>query len=320
MTQSMTVSVVIACYNARRTLALCLSAIRAQTYPLHEVIVVDDASADDCVPIAESYDCTVVRQPVNRGVSAARNRGVRESTGEVVFFVDSDVALAPDAIANAVAVLAADPRCALVHGTYDTEPLIDDGPLERYRLLHAAFWRRRLAGPVRTVVFALAAVRRTLFDEVGGLDERLRDCEDVEFSGRIPVRHRIVLASHVVGRHDDGFALGALVREQWRRAVPLVGLARRAGHRMERSQHPVGVVSSGLAVATLPMVVAGLPWALAPIVCIGLFVACDPALPRFVRRERGLGFACFFMAVHLLMNTVLAAGLAAGLVLEGRKR
>ncbi|WP_211588782.1 glycosyltransferase family 2 protein [Allorhizocola rhizosphaerae] len=317
---TVSVSVVIACYNARRTLDLCLQAVKRQSHPLHEVIVVDDASTDDSVAIALAGGCTVVRQPVNRGVSAARNRGWRESTGEVVFFVDSDVALAPDAVANAVAILDADPQAAVVHGTYDTEPLIDDGPLERYRLLHAAFWRKRLAGPVRTVVFALAAVRRTLLDEIGGLDERLRDCEDVEFSGRIPLRHRIVLSDRVVGRHDDGFALGQLVREQWRRAVPLVGLARRALHRMERSQHPVAVVSSGLGVAALPLLALGWPWAVLPVVLIGLFVACEPALPRFVLRERGLRFACFFMAVHLLMNAVLVAGLTAGLVLEGRKR
>ena len=54
-----------------------------------------------------------------------------------------------------------------MHGVYDTEPLIDDGPVEWYRILHAVHWRRRHLGPVNSVIFALAAVRRTVLERAG---------------------------------------------------------------------------------------------------------------------------------------------------------
>src|SRR5690606_33046557 len=118
------------------------------------------------------------------------------------------------------------PECGCVHGSYDTEPLIDDGPIERYRILHAVHWRRRSLGEVRGVVFALAAIRRAVLLETGPFAEDLRDSEDVEYGTRLAARTRIVLTDRVVGRHDDGNRLLPILAEQWRRALPLLPIMR----------------------------------------------------------------------------------------------
>lgn len=162
-----TVSVIVPNYNYAKTLGACLDAIFAQTYAPYEVIVVDDGSTDESRKIAARYPCRLITTGGNRGVSAARNRGAREARGEVLFFVDSDVALRPDAIANAVRILRDDPSCGCVHGTYDTRPLFDDGWVEHYKVLHAHWWRRRSVGRVRTAIFALAAIRRSVFFAAG---------------------------------------------------------------------------------------------------------------------------------------------------------
>src|SRR5690606_18648911 len=141
-------------------------AIFAQTYAPYEVLVIDDGSTDESREIAACYPCRVIATEGNRGVSAARNRGAREGRGEVLFLVDADVALHPDAIANAVRILQEDPSCGCVHGTYDTEPLFDDGWVEHYKVLHAHWWRRSV-GRVRTAIFALAAIRRSVFFAAG---------------------------------------------------------------------------------------------------------------------------------------------------------
>jgi|HigsolmetaAR206D_1030411.scaffolds.fasta_scaffold02040_7 hypothetical protein len=315
-----TVSVVVPCYNAARTLRACLESVLAQTYQPAEVVVVDDGSTDGSRAIAEALGCRVLVQPRNRGVSAARNAGVDATSGEIVFFCDSDVALAPDAIANAVAILVANPQVGAVHGTYDPEPLIDDGPVERYRILHAVHWRRRHAGEVRTVIFAIAALRRDVLRAVGPLHEQLRDCEDVEYSARLARHTRVVLTDSVVGRHDDGSRLGQILAEQWRRAVPLVPLALAAGRtdgvRLERANHPVGVLAAallppGLLLALLAPVLT--PWLLAvPVALLGAFVLADPALLRFVSARRGVPFTLYFLGVHLLVHLVLVTGMAFG--------
>ncbi|MCP9952615.1 glycosyltransferase [Actinomadura madurae] len=311
-----TVSLIVPCYNAAKTLRPCLEAVLAQTRRPDEIVVVDDASGDGSAAIAAAQGCRVVRLPENRGVSAARNAGVAATTGDVVFFLDSDVALRPDAVENALRVLDDDPERGCVQGVYEPEPLIDDGPAEWYRILHAAYWRRRHLGDVTGVVFALAAIRRDVLRAVGPFDETLRDCEDVEYGGRLAGTCRVVLTDAVRGHHDDASRLLPILAEQWRRAVPLVPLAlaasRRGGGQPEHANRPAGILACALAMATLP---AGLlhPALLAlPLALLACFAAADPGLLRFVHRRRGAAFTAYFMTVHLAVHMVLVSGLAAG--------
>ncbi|MGW4411329.1 glycosyltransferase family 2 protein [Nonomuraea sp. NPDC004702] len=311
-----TVSLIVPCYNAARTLRLCLESVLAQTRLPDEIVVVDDAGSDGSAAIAEELGCRVVRLPANRGVSAARNAGVEHTTGEVIFFLDSDVALRPDAVANAVAILEADPGVGCVHGVYDTEPLIDDGPVEWYRLLHQVHWRRRHLGEVNSVVFALAAIRREALTRAGRLDESLRDCEDVEYSSRLAVHTRIVLTDAVAGRHDEGHRFLPVLSEQWRRALPLIPLAlataRRGAAKPENANSRAGILACALALACLPLGLFAPALFAVPVVLVGWFVVADPELLRFVHRERGPAFTAYFMAVHLAVHVVLVTGLAVG--------
>ncbi|TMR22576.1 glycosyltransferase family 2 protein [Nonomuraea turkmeniaca] len=304
------------CYNAGKTLRLCLESVLSQTRVPDEIVVVDDASSDGSPAIAEELGCRVVRLPENRGVSAARNAGVEHTTGEVIFFLDSDVALRPDAVAGALEVLERDPGVGCVHGVYDTEPLIDDGPVEWYRLLHQVHWRRRHLGEVNSVVFALAAVRREVLAEAGKLDESLRDCEDVEYSSRLAVRTRIVLTDAVMGRHDEGHRLLPVLTEQWRRALPLIPLAvatvRRGAAKPENANSRAGIMACALALACLPLGLLSPALLAVPVVLVGWFVVADPELLRFVHRQRGVAFTAYFMAVHLAVHVVLVTGLAVG--------
>ncbi|MEU8799414.1 glycosyltransferase family 2 protein [Spirillospora sp. NPDC048819] len=311
-----TLSLIVPCYNAAKTLRPCLEAVLAQTRRPDEIVVVDDASADDSAAIAAGLGCRVVRLPVNRGVSAARNAGVAATTGDVVFFLDSDVELRPDAVANALRILEDDPECGCVQGVYEPEPLIDDGPAEWYRVLHAAYWRRRHLGDVTGVVFALAAIRRDVLRAVGGFDETLRDCEDVEYGGRLAGTCRVVLTDEVRGRHDDASRLLPILAEQWRRAVPLIPLAltasRRGGGQPEHANRPAGILACALAMASLPLGLLHPALFALPSALLACFAAADPGLLRFVHRHRGPAFTAYFVTVHLAVHVVLVSGLAFG--------
>lgn len=168
------VSVIIANHNQEKALGACLQAAYSQTVKPFEVIVADDGSTDSSRDVARRFPCTLVEPPVNRGAAAARNARVAASSGDVLFFVDSDIVLAPDAVAAALRVLREDPACALAQGIYDKRPLYGDGVVETYNTLHEYFWRRRNSGVVRMTLFALGAMPRAVFDEVGGFDERVR--------------------------------------------------------------------------------------------------------------------------------------------------
>src|SRR5688500_13379200 len=126
-------TVIVPNYNHAKSLPLCLAAIARQTYTPLEVVVVDDRSTDDSVSIAKSLGFTVISTPENGGPAAARNLGATWAGGEILFFVDSDGALEPDAVATAVAMLTADPALGAVCGIEDPDPLVRDSAVEDYR-------------------------------------------------------------------------------------------------------------------------------------------------------------------------------------------
>lgn len=87
----MRVSVVIPCYNAAAFIAETLRCVLSQTYPVHEILVVDDGSEDDSARIAASFGAPVrVICQTNKGPSAARNLGIAHSSSDLVALVDAD--------------------------------------------------------------------------------------------------------------------------------------------------------------------------------------------------------------------------------------
>lgn len=89
------VSVIIPVYNVEKYLSKCLESVLNQTYKNVEIIIIEDKSTDDSRLIALEYqrlypNIKIILNEENRGVSYCRNRGIRESTGELISFIDSD--------------------------------------------------------------------------------------------------------------------------------------------------------------------------------------------------------------------------------------
>jgi glycosyltransferase involved in cell wall biosynthesis len=311
------VSVIVPSYNYAKTLRVCLASAFAQTYRAAEVIVVDDRSTDGSAEIAREFPCRLIVQPRNRGAAAARNTGAAAATGEILFFLDSDVALEPDAIGNAVRLLAEDPGCGCVYGIHPPEPLIDDGPVERYRTLHMHHALLRASGYTKTAIFALAAIPKAVFTDVGPFDENFRGAggEDTEYSDRLAARYRILLSPSVVGRHDDEDRLLPLLSEQYRRGQLL---RFQAGHRFRANTLKVnsltGVVAAALSVGTLPLALLRPAALVLPAASVALFTIAHLRLSRLVLRERGPAFLAYFTGVHFLVNLAIVAGIGAGTV------
>lgn len=82
-------SIIIPVYNTEKYIDKCLNSVFNQSYKDYEVIVVNDGSSDRSVEIAQTYKCTIINQK-NKGVSAARNNGVKKAKGDYIIFIDSD--------------------------------------------------------------------------------------------------------------------------------------------------------------------------------------------------------------------------------------
>jgi CTP:molybdopterin cytidylyltransferase MocA len=110
------VSVIIPSFDSARFLDDAIRSVLAQTYAGFEIIVVDDGSHDNAAAVVQRYPGVVYLRQANRGLSAARNAGLRRSRGACVVFLDADDRLMPDALAVGLAELAADPAAAFVSG------------------------------------------------------------------------------------------------------------------------------------------------------------------------------------------------------------
>jgi glycosyltransferase involved in cell wall biosynthesis len=84
------VSLYIPCFNAEKTIAACLEAVLKLKYPVTEVVVIDDGSADSTAGIAASYPVRLLRHGTNRGLAAARNTAIKNTQAEFVAALDAD--------------------------------------------------------------------------------------------------------------------------------------------------------------------------------------------------------------------------------------
>jgi SAM-dependent methyltransferase len=110
------VSVVIPCYNHGRYLGEAIESVLAQTWANVEIVVIDDGSDDDTAAVAIRYPTVRYVRQRNQGLAAARNKGVRETTGDYLIFLDADDRLSPVAIQAGMDCFRANPECGLVYG------------------------------------------------------------------------------------------------------------------------------------------------------------------------------------------------------------
>src|SRR5262245_29814055 len=90
------ISVVVCAYNAADTIEDCLSSLERLTYPDYEIIVINDGSRDATAAIAARHPAVKLVDIPNGGLSAARNVGLMEATGEIIAYTDADTRVDPD--------------------------------------------------------------------------------------------------------------------------------------------------------------------------------------------------------------------------------
>lgn len=188
----MNFSVVIPLYNKERYIRQAIDSVLAQSYQDFEILVVDDVSTDNSLGIVESIHSEkihIVRHEKNKGLSAARNTGIRNSKADFVVFLDADDYWARDFLERIDKLITKFPEASLfatsyleVFPTHSIRPKtlleLNDGD----DILLTDFFKKNLGQPIYN--HSSLAVRKSLFDEVGFYDERLTFSEDVDFGIR----------------------------------------------------------------------------------------------------------------------------------------
>lgn len=187
------VSVVVPTFNRAAQIGAAVDSVLAQTYPHWELIVVDDGSQDETPLMLSAYGERIrtIRQE-NRGVSAARNRGILAAAGEFIALLDSDDYWLPDKLAAQVAYFRQHPALMLCQ----TEEIwVRNGrrvnPKARHRKFAGMIFEKTL--PLCLISPSAVMLRRSLLDEVGLFDETLPACEDYDLWLRITWKYPVGL-------------------------------------------------------------------------------------------------------------------------------
>jgi glycosyltransferase involved in cell wall biosynthesis len=201
------VSVIIPTYNRGWIIKEAIDSVLAQDFKDFELIVVDDGSTDNTSEVFASYgnDIKVLFQK-NKGVSAARNRGIAEASGQFIAFLDSDDLWLPQKLSTQVEFFNQVSEAFICQ----TEEIwIRNGrrvnPKKRHKKASGMIFKPSLE--LCLVSPSAVMIRRSLFDRVGRFDETLPACEDYDLWLRISCRFPVHLIDTPLiikrGGHDD---------------------------------------------------------------------------------------------------------------------
>ena len=192
------VSVIIPTYQHRNYIRRTLSSVFEQSLGDYEIIVVNDGSTDDTAsllaPLVEARRITYLEQD-NQGQSRARNAGLSRARGEYVAFLDDDDLWPPNKLASQVAFLDANPSVGMVGGTFR---MIDENEVPgRAGLFYPEITFETLftANPFHSPGQTL--IRKTLLEEVGGLNATIWGADDWDLWFRIAKRSTIVMRDEI---------------------------------------------------------------------------------------------------------------------------
>ncbi len=320
------ISVIVPAYNAAETLNQCLAALEQQTLSGHdyEVIVVDDGSSDQTAKIARSRGVRLIQQS-NAGPAAARNRGARETRGDLLLFTDADCAPAPDWLERMMAPFS-DPQVVGAKGTYRTR---QTDLVARFVQLEYEGKYARMAGLDRIdfVDTYSAAYRRDVFLTNGGFDSNFTTAsvEDQEFSFRLARKgYRLVFCPDAIVYHQHDSSPG----EYWRRKFGIgywkALLLRCHPERAVRDSHTPQVLKLqiGLVGMLIPSLLLSPFWpsarwpALAALTLF--FLTTTPFLLRVLRHDPPVAAVAPFLLFARAL--ALGAGLAAGFLRFSREK
>lgn len=215
------VSVIIPTYNYGCFIGEAIKSILTQSFPVYEIVVVDDGSADETEEIVRKFGDKVryIKQK-NSGVCAARNNGVANSSGNFVAFLDADDIWLPEKIEKQISKFQEDSEIGLVHcgmrefdeKTGETIKLHLEGKEGWVAEDLLLFEKSVIVGCGGSVM-----VSRRAFNDVGGFDTRLKNGEDWEFCYRVARKFKVgFVPEPLVNYRNHGINAHLNIREMER--------------------------------------------------------------------------------------------------------
>jgi glycosyltransferase involved in cell wall biosynthesis len=189
------VSVVIPAYNGAKTITETIQSILNQTLTDFELIVINDGSTDDTVDVVCQIDDPriTILSFENGGLPETRNRGIRNSSGEFITFIDADDLWTPDKVEDQVNALRNNPDAGVAYSwtTFidkSSQPLYAGEPFPHQGNVYPQLLIRNFIASGSNIM-----IRRSVVAEIGEYDATLKSAEDWDYNLRLAARYPFIL-------------------------------------------------------------------------------------------------------------------------------
>jgi glycosyltransferase involved in cell wall biosynthesis len=198
------VSVIIPCYNAEKSIGACLKGLAEQNYPLFEIVVVDDNSKDGTSGILKKISgIKLIENTKNKGPAFSRNRGVKESTGEIIILIDSDCLIEQKDLIYKHVIAHNDTSVHIVGGGIQGigKGVVAMADNFSHWFLNIPYSDGKLG---THLVTNNMSIKRCVFEKLDGFNVELRTGEDTDFCERArKAGYIMALRTDAVVKHRD---------------------------------------------------------------------------------------------------------------------
>lgn len=204
-TKSPFFSVIIPTYNRKTLLKTALESVLDQTFDDFEVVIIDDGSTDNTNKMIERYEDKRIKyiHQDNHGVAHARNRGIENSEGKFIAFLDSDDKWVRQKLQRACDYINECPAISIFH---TEEVWYKGGKLLNQKKKHMkpSGHVYKYALPLCCISISTAVINKKVFNDVGLFDESLPACEDYDFWLRATHKYEVKLIKEYLTIKDGG--------------------------------------------------------------------------------------------------------------------
>jgi hypothetical protein len=274
------ITVVLPVHNGEAWIRECVGSLARQTSPAHEIIVVDDGSADGTADAVRDLPVRLISLDSNRGRASARNAGLEAATGELIVFAEDDGLYPPHYLERLTSPFA-DPAIA--------------GAIGPYRVLRPDTWITRCRDAERAIHFAnyspftAWAYRTADVRRLGGFDQRLEVAEDVDLGRRVAREcGRIAWVPGALWYHREPAGLWRFLRRRFRAGAGSLLDRMRPGRPLVPRRAMAALLAVPAAGALTAFTAGDVVWA--PAAGLALLPLLPPVLrARFVAGAREAG-------------------------------
>ena len=202
-----TVSVIIPVYNRVKLIDRSINSVINQTYPINEIIVIDDGSNDGTYELVKrSFPQVILKYQENKGVSNARNVGINSAKSKWIAFLDSDDEWLPNKIEDQINLLDINFSFKICHtDEFWIRNQVRVNPMKKHRKYGGDIYNNCL--PLCVISPSSIIIHKDIFNDVGLFDEELPVCEDYDMWLRICSKYSVLFLDQKLikkyGGHDD---------------------------------------------------------------------------------------------------------------------